>query len=57
MIASVGSVAGKTTGLVALPFLLQHRLGATLVAAGLVITLWPMRGGAAVDERTPQTGG
>lgn len=41
-IASVCCFAGQTAGLVALPFLLQHELCQTALAAGLCLTVWPL---------------
>jgi DHA2 family multidrug resistance protein-like MFS transporter len=40
--ASVCCFAGQSIGLVALPFLLQHELGQSPLAAGLYITAWPL---------------
>lgn len=42
VIASVCCFAAQSAGLVALPFLLQHDLHLTPLAAGLCITVWPL---------------
>lgn len=47
VIASVCCFAGQTTGLVALPFYLQHELGQTLLTTGLYMTAWPLSVAAA----------
>jgi DHA2 family multidrug resistance protein-like MFS transporter len=47
VIASVCCFAGQSGGLVALPFLLQHELGQSPLAAGLCITAWPLSVAAA----------
>lgn len=41
-IASVCCFAGTTTGLVTLPFWLQHHLHQTALTTGLCITIWPL---------------
>jgi DHA2 family multidrug resistance protein-like MFS transporter len=42
MIASVCCFAGQTSGLVALPFFLQHGLGQDASMTGLLMTPWPL---------------
>ena len=42
MIASVCCFAGQTAGLVALPFFLQHAMGKSALATGLIMTAWPL---------------
>lgn len=42
VIASVCCFAGQTAGLVALPFFLQHAMGKTALATGLIMTAWPL---------------
>lgn len=40
--ASVCCFAAQSAGLLALPFLLQHELGQSRIAAGVCITVWPL---------------
>lgn len=47
VIASVCCFAAQSAGLLALPFLLQHELGRSPLAAGLYITVWPLAVAAA----------
>jgi DHA2 family multidrug resistance protein-like MFS transporter len=42
VIASVCCFAGVTTGLLALPFYLQHSLGQGTLATGIYMTFWPL---------------
>jgi DHA2 family multidrug resistance protein-like MFS transporter len=42
VIASVCCFIGQMAGFVALPFYLQHELGRSAAAAGLVMTAWPL---------------
>lgn len=42
VVASVLCFAGQTTGLVALPFYLQHNLGQDVLATGFYMTIWPV---------------
>jgi DHA2 family multidrug resistance protein-like MFS transporter len=42
VIASICCFAGQAAALVALPFYLQHGLGQTPLAAGLLMTPWPL---------------
>ncbi|WP_296597090.1 MFS transporter [Phenylobacterium sp.] len=42
VIASVCCFTAQTAGLLALPFLLQRRMGLTPLSAGLCVTLWPL---------------
>ncbi len=42
VIASVCCFAGQGAGFLALPYLLQHGLGLSPMAAGLYVTLWPL---------------
>jgi len=51
-VASVLCFAGQTTGLVALPFLLQHAFGLSPLIAGAYLTPWPL----AVAVAAPMVG-
>lgn len=42
VVASVCCFAAQSSGLLALPFLLQHKLGLTLLMSGLYVTVWPL---------------